>query len=1046
MILSEVSVKRPVLATVLSLLIVVLGIASLLQLPVREYPNIDAPVVSVTTTYLGASPAVMNNEITEVIESAVSAVDGIRSLTSESREGRAETTIEFNLSRDIDNAANDVRDAISRVIARLPTDSDPPVVVKTDADARPMMWLSLTSDSISQAELTDLAERTLVDRLSVLDGVSQIQVGGARRPAMRIWLDREAMAARGVTVDDIEQTLRRNNLELPAGQVESVTRSLTVRADNRLATPQEFSELVIRRQGGYPIRIGDVAEVRQGVEDDRAILRFNGRNALGLGVIRQSQSNIIEVSDLVRAEIEAIRPSLPLGVDISNSYDQSIFIRESIREVLITLAIAVSLVVLVIFVFLRSVPATFVPAVTIPVAVIGAFSVMAPLGFSINVLTLLALVLAIGLVVDDAIVMLENIQRRIDHGEPPLLAAYRGSRQVGFAIVATTVTLVAVFVPIAFMEGNVGRLFTEFGFVLAAAVVFSSVVALTLTPMLCSRWLRPMSNAGLLLRATERLLNGLTRGYRWLLLQALRVPLAVLAGGAVTVVIAVQLLGMLPEELSPVEDRGVFIVPATAPQGSSAGYTDASVQRIERIMQPLLDRGDAERVFSIVGFRDRFETAFTIVGLSHWREREVSQQAMVGEVFPRIMQVPGVRAFAVNPPGLGQSGFQQPVQFVIGGPDYDTIKVWGERLLESLRTYPGLLNPSLNYEETRPQLTVVINRELAADLDIPIEAIGRTLQTMLASRTVTSYIDRGREYDVRLQASRAERASPSDLEEMFVRSGNSGQLVPLSSLITLEERGAAPVLSRVNRMPAVTLSASLAPGQDLGGALLHLERQAAALLPSEARISFLGQSQEFRDTSGALLLTFGLALLVVYLVLAAQFESFIHPGIIMLSVPLAVTGALLALWVTGISLNVYSQIGMILLIGLMAKNGILIVEFANQLRDQGLSVRDAIIEGSTLRFRPILMTAVSTVFGALPLVLASGAGAESRASIGVVIIGGLALATVLTLFLTPVLYNLLARYTRSAGAVAADIERLAAEERATAAALTQAAETASDRR
>lgn len=1032
MILSEISVKRPVLATVVSLLIVVLGIASLLQLPVREYPDIDAPVVSITTTYLGASPAVMNNEITEVIESAVSTVDGIRSLTSESREGRAETTIEFNLSRDIDNATNDVRDAISRVTDRLPADSDSPVVVKTDADARPMMWLSLTSDSISQAELTDLAERTLVDRLSVLEGVSQIQVGGARRPAMRIWLDREAMAARGVTVDDIEATLRRNNLELPAGQVESIARSLTVRADSRLSLPDEFARLVIRSEGGYPIRIGDVADVRLGVEDDRAILRFNGRNAIGLGVIRQSQSNIIEVSDLVRAEIAAIQPSLPFGVEITNSYDQSVFIRESIREVLITLTIAVSLVVLVIFVFLRSLRATLVPAVTIPVAVIGAFSVMAPLGFSINVLTLLALVLAIGLVVDDAIVMLENIQRRIDQGEPPLLAAYRGSRQVGFAIIATTITLIAVFVPIAFMEGNVGRLFTEFGFVLAAAVVFSSIVALTLTPMLCSRWLRPMSGAGLFLRASEHLLTGLTRAYRWLLVKALGFPLAVVVGGALTVVIAAQLFAILPEELSPTEDRGVFIVPASAPQGSSAAYTDASVQRIEALMEPLLERGDAERVFSIVGFRDRFESAFTIVGLSHWRDREVSQQAMVGEVFPGIMGVPGVRAFAVNPPGLGQSGFQQPVQFVIGGPDYEAIKDWGERFLEAIGDFPGLINPSLNYEETRPQLNVVINRELAADLDIPIDAIGRTLQTMLASRTVTSYIDRGREYDVRLQALRDERSSPSSLEEIFVRSGNSDQLVPLSSLITLEEQGAAPVLSRVGRVPAVTLSASLAPDQDLGSALNYLEQRAADVLPSEARISFLGQSQEFRDTSGALLLTFALALLVVYLVLAAQFESFIHPAIIMLSVPLAITGALLALWFTGISLNVYSQIGMILLIGLMAKNGILIVEFANQLRDQGLSVRDAIIEGTTLRFRPILMTAVSTVFGALPLVLASGAGAESRAAIGVVIIGGLALATVLTLFLTPVLYSLLARFTRSANAVSGDLERLEAEEGAAA--------------
>ncbi len=1028
MIISDISVKRPVLATVVSMLIVVLGIASLTQLPVREYPDIDPPVVSVTTEYVGAGPEVMNNEVTEVLESAISSVDGIRNITSESRDGRAETTIEFTLGRDIDNAANDVRDAINRVAANLPVDADPPVVTKTEADARPMKWVALTSDRLAPAELTDLAERQLVDRLSVLDGVSQVRIGGERRYAMRLWLDREDMAARGVTVEDVENTLRRNNLELPAGQVESVARSLTVRADSRLNSPEEFERLVIRSEGDYPIRIGDVASVLRGVEDDRAILRADGRNAIGLGIIRQSQANIIEVSDLVMQELETIRPSLPEGVEITESYDQSVFVRESIREVLINLSIAVGLVVLVIFAFLRSFRATMVPAVTIPVAVIGAFSVMAPLGFSINVLTLLALVLAIGLVVDDAIVMLENIQRRIDGGEPPLLAAYRGARQVGFAIVATTVTLIAVFVPIAFMEGNVGRLFTEFGFVLAAAVAFSSIVALTLAPMLCSKWLRPPSGAGRLYRGTEVLFTRLTAGYRWLLVRALGMPIVILAGALVVAMVAVKLFAMLPEELSPTEDRGVIIIPSSAPQGSSPEYTDRYVRELEAIVQPLRDSGDARRIFSIIGFQNQFDSAFTIVGLAHWRERDVRQQDLVAELFPQISQVSGIRAFAVNPPGLGQRGFQQPVQFVIGGPDYDSLQEWAGRMLDRALDNPGLLNPDLDYEETRPQLNVRIDREKAADLDIPVEVIGRTLQTMLASRTVTSYLDRGREYDVRLQAERGERSSPSDLEEIFVRSGNNSELVPLASLITLDESGAAPSLSRVNRLPSITLTASLAPDYDLGSALRYLEEAARDELPGEARVSYLGQSQEFMDTSGAIYFTFALALLVVFLVLAAQFESFVHPAIIMLSVPLAVTGALGALFLTGISLNVYSQIGMILLIGLMAKNGILIVEFANQLRDRGYSVVDAITEGTVLRFRPILMTAVSTVFGALPLVLASGAGAESRQSIGVVVIGGLALATLLTLFLTPVLYNLLARFTRSVGAVAKDIDDLAARE------------------
>ncbi|MCC5809146.1 MAG: efflux RND transporter permease subunit [Ectothiorhodospiraceae bacterium] len=1027
MIVSDISVKRPVLATVLSLLILVLGIASLTQLPVREYPNIDPPVVSVTTTYVGAAPEVMNNEVTEIIEGGISAVDGVRSITSVSRDGQAETTIEFNLDRDIDAAANDVRDAIARVAAQLPDEADPPVVAKTEADARPMMWITLTSERLSSAELSDYADRQIVDRLAVIDGVSQIRIGGERRYAMRIWLSREAMAARDITVDDIETALRRNNLELPAGRVESVDRELTVRTDSRLSTAEEFSRLVVRRVGDYPIRLGEVARVERGVENDKTVLRSNRQNAVGLGVIRQSQANVISVSDAVRAELDAIGQGLPEGVHLMTSYDESIFIRESIREVLITLAIAVSLVVLVIFVFLRSVRATFVPAVTIPVAVIGAFSVMAPLGFSVNVLTLLALVLAIGLVVDDAIVMLENIQRRIDDGEPPLLASFRGARQVGFAIVATTLTLVAVFVPIAFMEGNVGRLFTEFGFVLAAAVIFSSIVALTLAPMLCSKWLRPMSGESRVFRATERVFVGLTNGYKWALEKALNVPLVIIAACIVVAAVAVKLVDTLPEELSPVEDRGVIIIPSQAPQGSSAAYTDRYVRQIEDIMLPYLDSGEAFRVLSVIGFRNQYENGFTIVGLSPWGERERSQQAIAAEIFPQLLSIPGVRAFAVNPPGLGQSGFQQPIQFVIGGPDYESLKEWSERVLDRARENSNLLNLSVDYEETRPQLNVEINRDLAADLDIPLESVGRTLQTMLASRNVTTYLDRGREYDVMLQAEPRDRDTPSDLDNIFVRAGTNGGLVPLSSVISTRELGSPPSLSRVNRLPSVTITGSVAEGYDLGSALRYLERVAAEELPTEARVSYLGLSREFMDTSGAIYLTFALALVIVFLVLAAQFESFIHPGIIMLSVPLAITGALGALFFSGVSLNIYSQIGMILLIGLMAKNGILIVEFANQLRDQGRTVREAIVEGTVLRFRPILMTAISTGFGALPLVLATGAGAESRGAIGIVIIGGLTFATVLTLFLTPVLYDLLARFTRSTNAVAEDLTRLERE-------------------
>ncbi|MBK5936196.1 efflux RND transporter permease subunit [Halorhodospira halophila] len=1027
MILSDIAIRRPVLATVASVLIVVLGIASLAQLPVREYPDIDPPVVSIETRYTGAAPAVIDTEITELIESAVSSVDGIRSMTSESRDGRGETDIEFEVGRDIDAAANDVRDAIGRILDDLPADADPPVVAKTEADARPMMWLSLSSSRMSPEEMTDYADRHLVDRLSVLDGVARVRIGGERRYAMRIWLDSEALAARALTVEDVENALRRENIELPAGEIESVARQLTVRTDTRLRDRDDFARLVIERRGDELVRLGEVARVERGVEDDDTAVRLDGETAVGLGIIRQSRANTIAVADAVLAEMARLEDQLPADLRLVVGYDESQFVRQSIREVVRTLLIAVGLVVLTIFVFLRSLRATLIPSVTIPVAVIGAFIVMGPLGFSLNVLTLLALILAIGLVVDDAIVVLENIQRRIDEGEPPLLAAYRGVRQVGFAVIATTISLVAVFVPIAFMEGNVGRLFTEFGLVLAAAVVFSSFVALTLTGMLCSKWLRPRAaQPGGLEAVAERFFTGLTGGYRRALGGALQAPIAVLGVGVAAAVGAYALYQALPQELTPTEDRGVFIVPASAPEGSTAAHTDAGVRELEEILRPLREEtGEARRVLSILGFGGRANSAFIIVGLEDWGDRSRSQQQIVAETMPRLMGVPGVRAFAVNPPGLGQSGFQQPVQFVVGGTDYDEVAGWTERILARAQDEnPRLVNLDSSYDATRPQLNVRIDRDRAADLGVSAEALGGTVQTLLASRTVTAYLDRGREYDVMLQAEAVDRRNPGDLDRLHVRSLNDGALIPLSALVTLEEEGAPPALSRVDRLPAVTLTASLAPGYDLGAALAYLEQVAAEELPATARISYLGLSDEFKRAGGAVFLTFGLALLIVFLVLSAQFESFVHPLIIMTAVPLAITGALGALLLGGSSLNIYSQIGMILLIGLMTKNGILIVEFANQLRDQGYSVREAIHAGAVLRFRPVLMTAISTVFGAVPLVLALGAGAESRAAIGTVIIGGMGFATLLTLFVIPVLYDWLARYTTPVNVVGAELERL----------------------
>ncbi|MDF1780833.1 MAG: efflux RND transporter permease subunit [Alcanivoracaceae bacterium] len=1016
MIISDVSIKRPVFATVISLLILVFGFSGLMKLPVREYPDIDPPQVSVSVNYVGAAPEVIDTQIIQVIEGAISGVEGVRRIESRSRLGSARTNIEFTLARDIDVAANDVRDAVSRVLVSLPEEADAPVIAKADSDARPIIWVTLTSDSLDAAQLSDYAERNLVDRFSVLDGVADIFIGGERRYAMRIWLDRTRMAARAVTVSDIEGALRANNIELPGGKVESDSRDFTVRADSRMTSADEFRRLVIRRDGRHLIRLGEVADVEQGVEDDDTLLRANGQVAIGLGVIRQSKSNTVAVSDAVQAEIKKVEENLPPDIRLSINYDESLFIRASIREVLITLGISVVLVICVIWVFLGSWRATLIPAVTIPVSIIGAFAGLAALDFSLNVLTLLALILAIGLVVDDAIVMLENIQRRMDLGEPPLVAAFLGARQVAFAVIATTLTLIAVFVPISFMGGDTGRLFSEFGFTLSAAVLVSSLVALSLAPMLCSRWLKAHEK-GSSNSLLERFFTRLTARYETLLDNAINKPSATVSLALLVCVLGAVAFTQLPRELAPTEDRGIFIVPGSAPQGSTAEYTAFHAAKVEEKLLPLVTDGVAERVLSIVGFRGQSTSAITIVRLAPWEERDVKQQDIVAGLQGELRNIPGLRTFAVNPPGLGQRGFSKPLEVVVGAPDYLSAKEWSETLLAAAKKNPMLIGVDTDYEETQPQLNVKLLRDRAGDQGITAQDVGLTLQAMLASVRVTTYLDRGREYDVMIEARPEDRASPQDLNNIYLRANNSDKLVALSSVTELQERGAAPELRRIDRLPAVTLDASLAPGYDMGTAIQFFEDSARELLPPEARLSYKGLAREFTEASTAILATFILALVIVFLVLAAQFESWIHPLIIMLTVPLAIAGAAIAIWVTGDSLNIYSQIGLIMLVGLMAKNGILIVEFANQLRDEGRDIATAIREGAVVRFRPVLMTGISTIFGALPLVVASGAGAESRITIGVVILGGLLFATVLTLFIIPILYNWLARYTQSADAI-----------------------------
>jgi multidrug efflux pump len=1029
MVLSDVTIRRPVFATVISLMLVVLGLAAFIKLPVREYPAIDPPIVSVVTIYKGASNEVIESRVTELVEAVVAGIEGVKTITSSSREERSQVVIEFRIGRDVDAGAADVRDRVARIVSRLPEAADLPVVTKVDSDARAILWFALSSDKMSALDLTDYARRYLVDRVSIVPGVASVTISGERRYSMRVWVDRQALAARGLTADDIETAIKRQNVELPGGRLESTQREYTVKTDSRLRTAEEFAAVVVSTRGGYQVRLGEVARVEVGAEDERSEQRVNGRRAIGLGVLRQSTANTLAVAEGAKAEMARLKPSMPPDINVAIGYDESVFIKQSIYEVFHALLIGVALVIGVIFLFLRSVRATIIPAIAIPVSIIASFTVLGALGFSLNVLTLLALVLAIGIVVDDAIVVLENIHRYVEMGDPPLLAAVRGARQITFAVISTTLTLAAVFVPISFMEGNTGRLFTEFGIALAAAVLFSGLVALTLSPMMCSKLLKEHSQENWLYRVTEPIFRGINTGYRWLLMGALKAPLIMLAGGIAVSALAYNLWRVLPKEFTPIEDRAVIVIPVTAPEGASLAYTREHVAQIERIAAPLVEQGQAATVMANLapGFQRPapVNAAFVFVRLKPWGERTRKQQDMTRELFPKVLAVPGVRAFAQDPPSLGQRGFQPPIQFVLGGPDYETLRAWRDVILERAGRDPRFLNLDSNFKENKPELRVRIDRAKAADLGISVESIGKTLEIMFGSREVNTYVDRGEEYKVIVQARSEDRATPSDLQNIFVRSSTTSQLIPLSNVVFLTEAAGPQELNRVDRLRSITIAASLAPGFTIAEALTTLERIVAENLPPEVRIAYQGQSREYKESSASLYVTFGLALIIVFLVLAAQFESWIHPLIIMLAVPLAVTGGLLALFLTGISLNVFSQIGMILLIGIMAKNGILIVEFANQLRDEGKNIHDAVLESAVIRLRPILMTSISTMVGAMPLAIASGAGAESRQAIGWVIIGGVALATLMTSFVIPALYLMLARFTRPLNFIA---RRLAALE------------------
>ena len=1024
LILSDISIKRPVFAAVISLILVIFGLASMKDLAIREYPDIDAPIVSIITLYKGAPATIIESQVTQIIEESVSGIEGVKQITSKSREERSEVTIEFVVSRNIDDAASDVRDKVSANIGNLPLDTETPIVMKTEADASPFIWIGMRSKEWNAIQLSDYADRYLVDIFSVVPGVAKVMIGGERKPAMRIWLDRRSMAALGITVSDVEDALKKQNLELPSGRVESDRREFAVRTDSGLVTEKQFRRIVIDQKSDYLIRLSDIAEVKLGTEEERYEVRANGEPAIGLGVIKQSKANELEISNGIRAKLEDVKNNLPKQIELFIAYDKSRFVDASIKEVFKALSIAMCLVIAVIFIFLRSLWATLIPAIAIPVSLISSFIILNIFGFSINVLTLLAYVLAVGLVVDDSIVVLENIHRRIENKEPVLLAAYRGTRQIGFAVIATTLSLIAVFIPISMMGGNTGRLFSEFGISIAGAVFFSSIVALTLTPMLCSKILKEKKSNNLIFRFSEKIFTGINIGYEWLLNKSLSFPIIVFSVAIAFSAIAYNFYEKIPKEFAPTEDRGVFLVVLMAPEGATLNYTRDYLLEVEDTLSTIGPSGSNEidTLFGVLapGLSRPSPVNFAIafVVLKPWKERIRSQQAIVKEFFPKLLAIPGANVFAINPPSLNQPGRKSPVQFVIGGPSYDTLKDWSKIIIEKARDEnPKLLSIDADYKETKPELKVDIDRDRSASMEVSISNIGRTLETMLGSRFVTTFNDRGVQYNVVLQARKQDRITPNDLENIYVRN-TKDKLIPLNNLITTRETAAPKELNRFDRMRSVTISASLGPDYSLGQALDYLDNLARTSLPPEARISYAGQSREFRDSSSSLALTFALALIIVFLVLAAQFESFIHPFIILLSVPLALTGALATLYFTGITLNVYSQIGLVMLIGLVAKNAILIVEFANQLREQGRSIKDAVKESSIARLRPILMTTIATVLGAMPLALATGAGAESRASIGWVIVGGVTFSTILSLLIVPALYNLLARFTKPSSHVA----------------------------
>ncbi|MDO9074426.1 MAG: efflux RND transporter permease subunit [Rubrivivax sp.] len=1003
--LSETSIRRPVLASVMSLLLVLIGLVSFKELSLREYPRIDEPLVNVSTRLQGASSEVIESQVTKPLEDSIAGIDGVDIMTSVSRTESSQITVRFKLSKDPDTAAAEVRDRVARVRGRLPDAADESIISKVEADATPTIWLAYTSETMGPLELTDLVNRVVKPRLQTVTGVADVQVGGDRKFAMRIWVDPDRLAAYRLTVQDVEDALRRQNLEVPAGRIESQQREFSVTARTDLNTVAQFNEVVLKNVGGSIVRLRDVARVEEAAQNERSRVRLNGVPSISTGIIRNATANPLEVAEGVRALMPQIQRDLPPSVTVHQANDNSVFIDRSIKAVYTTVAEAVVLVALVVFVFLRTLRASFIPLVTIPVSLIGSFALIALAGFTINTLTLLALVLAIGLVVDDAIVVLENIYRHIEEGLEPFQAAIKGVREISFAVVAMTLTLAAVFAPLAFTPGRTGRLFGEFALTLAGAVLVSGFVALTLTPMLCSKLLRHAEKPTRFDRGMERLLVKLANSYavalRWSLGRRWLVVLVMLAsaGGSYA------LFSTAKSELSPMEDRGVIAMPIRAPDGATLEYTARYLDAIDRITAQY---PEFDRRFTFIG-GGQVSSAFGVLRTVDWADRTVTTQQLQQKLLPQLMALPGISVFPVTPPSLGQGFRSRPINFVIvSGDSYPNMAVAAQAMIAEMQKNPGIVQPDSDLQLNKPEIFIDVDRARAADIGVAVDTVARTVESMLGGRVVTRYKRDAEQYDVLVQTESSGRSTPEDIDRIFVRARND-TMVPLSSLVKVRESVSPRELNHFNQRRSVSITANLAPGYSLGEALEFMDATAARVLPEGYASELNGVSREFKASSGALGVVFVLALLFIFLVLAAQFESFVDPFVILLAVPLSMVGALAALKLSGGTLNVFSQIGLITLVGLITKHGILIVEFSNQLRKQGRDVFDAVTEAAALRLRPILMTTGAMVLGALPLALASGAGAESRQQIGWVIVGGMSVGTLLTIFVVPTIYTLFAR-------------------------------------